>query len=158
MSTILKALRKLEAEQPLRTLPEPTQLDRAVLEAEAGERPRPLRRIALVMIAVLFSGLAGAGVTLAALTFWQTRNAHVRDQIAPPAVAAAPAVSRPSASSQAAKQKRSDEPTVVVVADILKQRTAPFAAIETPAKLPWTTTQKPRQSPLPSSWSANPRS
>ena len=115
MSTILKALRKLEDEQPARASADPTQLDREVLADDANGRSRPLRRIALVMIAVLFSGLAGAGLTLAALTLWQTRSLNPQNQSEPPAVAAAAAVSQ---------EERAEAPTVVVVADILEQRAA----------------------------------
>ncbi|MBW2723538.1 MAG: hypothetical protein JRE71_04060 [Deltaproteobacteria bacterium] len=122
MSTILKALRKLEDEQPARASADPTQLDREVLADDAKERSRPLRRIAVVMIAVLFSGLAGAGLTLAALTFWQTRSLNPQNQSEPPAVAAAAATSQAAAANS--QEERAEAPTVVVVADILEQRAA----------------------------------
>ncbi len=123
MSTILKALRKLEDERPARTPADATRLDREVLAEDTNKRSRPLQRIALVMIAVLFSGLAGAGMTLAALTFWQTRSSNAQNQSERPAVAAAPATPR---------EERAEEPTVVVVANILKQRAVVTALADTP--------------------------
>jgi len=119
MSTILKALRKLEDEQPKSISVDATQLDRDVLEADANEGPGALGRIALVVTAVLFSGFAGAGLTLAALTVWQSRTLTAEDRSGPPAeVASAPVV----------REQRAEEPIVVVVADVLQQRDESFAS------------------------------
>ncbi len=115
MSTILEALRKLEKERPERTLADAAELDRKVLAREASERPRPLRFFALVVTAVVLSGVAGVSVTLAALSFWQSRNFETHRQGETPAVAAAGA-------------QRVEEPTVVVAAEILKQNVAESAA------------------------------
>jgi hypothetical protein len=115
MSTILEALRKLEKEQPERTPADAAELDRKVLAREASERPRPLRLFARVVTAVVLSGVAGVSVTLAALSFWQSRNFETHGRGATPAVAAAEA-------------ERVEEPSVVIVADILKQNAAESAA------------------------------
>jgi hypothetical protein len=129
MSTILKALRKLEDERPAPIPSDTTQLDRDVLETEPSERPRPLRRIALVMIAVLFAGSAGAGLTLAALTLWQTRSLNERNQGEPAAVAApAPTTVTATVPVPVSPEEAAEEPTVVVVADILRQRSAARAS------------------------------
>ena len=81
MSTILNALRKLEGEKSPPKERDLGELDRSVVAertpggggngGEPPERHGFIRRVAVVVGAVIASGLAGVGVTLAALSLWQ---------------------------------------------------------------------------------------
>lgn len=141
MSTILKALQKLEENQTERQFPATPELEGEVAARKESAGSRPWRRIALVVAAVLLSGVAGVGVTLAGLSYWQaslfdSENAAVAaDATADDVAVVAANTSAKNASDSAlevapkqaapvATPQLAEEPTVVIVADILERRAA----------------------------------
>jgi len=141
MSTILKALQKLEENQTERQFPATPELEGEVAAGKEGAGSRPWRRIALVVAAVLLSGVAGVGVTLAGLSYWQaslfdSENAAVAaDATADDVAVVAANTSAKNASDSAlevapkqaapvAMPQLAEEATVVIVADILERRAA----------------------------------
>ena len=137
MSTILKALRKLEEDQPERPGASSMELHRQILargrSQEGSERSRPWRRVALVVTAVLFSGVAGVGVTLVALSYWQTSlfalqsEAMTADvEMEDAAKVMADVAAAPSDFAPASTPDLAEQPSVVIVADVLKRRDAAF--------------------------------
>ena len=141
MSTILKALQKLEESQTERQFPATPELEGEVAAEKESAGSRPWRRIALVVAAVLLSGVAGVGVTLAGLSYWQaslfdSENAAVAaDATADDVAVVAANTSAKNASDSAlevapkqaapvAMPQLAEEATVVIVADILERRAA----------------------------------
>lgn len=168
MSTILNALRKLEGEKSPPGEMDLGELDRSVVGertgesgGEGGEPPERqgfIRRVAVVAGAVIVSGLAGVGVTLAALSLWQANATFAESASETVAVSAAEdanaAVVDPLAAelekklSERASAERpgteavgksspvasDDDVSVVVVADILKRNTESDASVIPPAE------------------------
>lgn len=71
MSTILDALKKVEGEGQGMKPAEPNELDRQIVHGGASSIAKPVRRGAVVVIAVLVAAVAGAGVTMLGVSLWQ---------------------------------------------------------------------------------------
>jgi hypothetical protein len=130
MSTILRALRKLEKDQAERQFAATPELEGEMAAREESAGSRPWRYFALVTAAVLLSGVAGVWVTLAGLSYWQaslfdSESGAVAADVTPDrvaGVAADPATDvAPSKSTPVAASDRAEEPTIVIAADILKR-------------------------------------
>ncbi len=120
MSTILEALRKLEKEQARPVAPGPTRLDREIAAEQAPVRQHPLRRFALVTTALALSALAGVTVTLAGLSYWQQLASEAPSEDVAAASAEPPSVAEAEAEAEA-DTSRTEVPSVVVVADVLRE-------------------------------------
>ncbi|MCP5043768.1 MAG: hypothetical protein GY944_22290 [bacterium] len=115
MSTILDALRKVEGQRPASA--GARELDRKIVEQEARAPARPVRRLAIVSAAVLFSAAAGVGVTLLGLSFAQERLL--------PIAADTPGEVPPVAAAEAAVPETAERAeSVVVAAEVLEAQPA----------------------------------
>lgn len=127
MSTILKALRRLEEEQPERPAAGAIELDRQILAQSDSEESRARWRLPLVTAAVVVSCAAGVWVSLAVLSYSQADLPDAQRDAPPIEVVAADSANVAAAPTQpaagAVTPDPAEEPAVVIVADVLRQRT-----------------------------------
>jgi hypothetical protein len=115
MSTIMKALRKVEDQKKAEAnASQPGELERQI--GQDAERPRknPPKRVAVIVGAVVLSGLAGVGMTLGALSLLQTNGDGVATASEAPGLIAAG-----QAAVVAVPDERNEGTTVVVAQDVL---------------------------------------
>jgi hypothetical protein len=130
MSTILKALRRLEEEQSGKSSTNATELDRQILAETASKGERPRRRTAMLVVSVLLSGAFGMWGTFAAFSYFRTDptdsqlDAAVVETAAIDLAEASTASAEATAAEVSEPAEESDEPVVIVVADVLKRRAA----------------------------------
>ena len=115
MSTIMKALRKVEDQKKAEAnASQPGELERQIVQDAELPRKNPPKRVAVIVGAVVLSGLAGVGMTLGALSLWQANG---------DGVATASEALAESAGGQAAvvavPDERNEGTTVVVAQDVL---------------------------------------
>lgn len=121
MSTIMNALRKVEKQKSAASQTAgPDELDRQIVDSTATARKGIARRVAVIATAVVVSGLAGVGLTLAALSVLDS------EPVTQPSAASVGAVSAPAEAAAALSEgEPRDEPrsdqAIVVAADVLQQ-------------------------------------
>lgn len=115
MSTIMKALRKVEDQKKTEAhASQPGELERQIVQDVELPRRNPPKRVAVIVGAVVLSGLAGVGITLGALSLWQANGDGVATASEALAVSAAG-----QAAVVAAPDERNEGTTVVVAQDVL---------------------------------------
>jgi hypothetical protein len=115
MSTIMKALRKVEDQKKTEAhASQPGELERQIVQDVELSRRNPPKRVAVIVGAVVLSGLAGVGITLGALSLWQANG----DGVATASEALAESAAG-QAAVVAAPDERNEETTVVVAQDVL---------------------------------------
>jgi hypothetical protein len=115
MSTIMKALRKVEDLKKTEAhASQPGELERQIVQDAELPRRNPPKRVAVIVGAVVLSGLAGVGITLGALSLWQANG----DGVATASEALAESAAG-QAAVVAAPDERNEETTVVVAQDVL---------------------------------------
>jgi hypothetical protein len=115
MSTIMKALRKVEDQKKTEAhASQPGELERQIVQDAELPRRNPPKRVAVIVGAVVLSGLAGVGITLGALSLWQANG----DGVATASEALAESAAG-QAAVVAAPDERNEETTVVVAQDVL---------------------------------------
>jgi hypothetical protein len=115
MSTIMKALRKVEDQKKTEAhASQPGELERQIVQDAELPRRNPPKRVAVIVGAVVLSGLAGVGITLGALSLWQANG----DGVATASEALAESAEG-QAAVVAAPDERNEETTVVVAQDVL---------------------------------------
>ena len=115
MSTIMKALRKVEDQKKTEAhASQPGELQRQIVQGAELPRRNASKRVAVIVGAVVLSGLAGVGITLGALSLWQTNGDGVATANEALAVSTAG-----QAAVVAAPDERNEGTTVVVAQDVL---------------------------------------
>jgi hypothetical protein len=115
MSTIMKALRKVEDQKKAEAnASQPGELERQIVQDAELPRKNPPKRVAVIVGAVVLSGLAGVGMTLGALSLLQTNGDGVATASEAPGLIAAG-----QAAVVAVPDERNEGTTVVVAQDVL---------------------------------------
>jgi hypothetical protein len=115
MSTIMKALRKVEDQKKAEAnVSQPGELERQIVQDAELPRKNPPKRVAVIVGAVVLSGLAGVGMTLGALSLLQTNGDGVATASEAPGLIAAG-----QAAVVAVPDERNEGTTVVVAQDVL---------------------------------------